>query len=1022
MGSSSSKFRKYLQNGDEYAALQVFQHSFELQHNLDPNSSYGDTLKHNTPLHLAAYHAMKPLLRIFLTKLQGNPNKQNASGESALHLVCQGDSPRSERKERRAICLNLMLQLSYLAFVSSEDKLSLDCLDNEGNTALHFAAASGLMKCVELLVSHGANLFVENKSSETACDLAAKNKHEDIAQFLEAKMIFFLDTTVLKESLSTEEAEEEITSGLRAQDLLEAKDQLLVETSDMLHVPLFTAEVLLRNYEWSRQSLLDAWMRDPVTCCNKVGITPPSSAVNFSATQDSLKACCEQIQQEYHNETLNSPVHTVVVKEEIMCGICMKDMSTEETLQVPCLHQFCQECWKEYLTIKISDGDTQKILCPAFECPFIVPVDVIEKIVSEEMIKRYSQFDIKAFVESNPTMKWCPYPACAMAVKLPETEKISEELLAISFSTPPSLSHSVDCGNGHYFCWECLGEAHAPCGCEKWKEWHNKIAEIKPQELKNTYVETEQAENSLWLVTNSKPCPNCKCPIQRTEGCNHMKCTKCKYEFCWVCLEAWKKHNYGTGGYFRCNRHDAVKRAEVKTEALINEAEEHNKHMQELKRFLQYYTRFKNHENKFKYEETFVKPMQEKMNILVATLAMTSSPEADTSFLEDAIYELLRARRILCGTYVHGFYLEDNGYNKTIFEYLQKELEEVTEKLSESITHVYLQTPQSKVVQMTTSVKRKRLDLLNAVHKGLTPPETPTSQRKKRRNRLPGLMGMDPVEDMNGLLDSLENVDPNDPWVINRQGKHTNVAAVCDWPDYDSDEDVIANSVLASVLGTCSREGCKRPRVKNRRTGDIHEFCSLSCKHWNVLKSSSSDKVTAVVDPNMDYLIALELSKLQMPEGRVSDENEHQNSEPSLESSHETAAKWIPNAEEDHISHGRNQNEFIDSPDSTSSHDEEQMNNNILKSSSDENFVISEITFKINAFHKNEGQDNTLDISSLNLYSKNCEQDSKNFNVIPKNLDSKTEKELFRLEKNADVPKVSDVQSGMDVKHTLENT
>jgi len=36
--------------------------------------------------------------------------------------------------------------------------------------------------------------------------------------------------------------------GLGAQDLQEAKDQLLVETSDMLRVPLFTAEALLRNH------------------------------------------------------------------------------------------------------------------------------------------------------------------------------------------------------------------------------------------------------------------------------------------------------------------------------------------------------------------------------------------------------------------------------------------------------------------------------------------------------------------------------------------------------------------------------------------------------------------------------------------------------------------------------------------------------------------------------------------------------------------------------------------------------
>lgn len=41
--------------------------------------------------------------------------------------------------------------------------------------------------------------------------------------------------------------EQEVYSGLRSQDLQEAKDQLLVDTSDMLKIPLFTAEALLRN-------------------------------------------------------------------------------------------------------------------------------------------------------------------------------------------------------------------------------------------------------------------------------------------------------------------------------------------------------------------------------------------------------------------------------------------------------------------------------------------------------------------------------------------------------------------------------------------------------------------------------------------------------------------------------------------------------------------------------------------------------------------------------------------------------
>lgn len=40
---------------------------------------------------------------------------------------------------------------------------------------------------------------------------------------------------------------DEIYAGLRAQDLQEAKDQLVVETADMLHLPLFIAESLLRE-------------------------------------------------------------------------------------------------------------------------------------------------------------------------------------------------------------------------------------------------------------------------------------------------------------------------------------------------------------------------------------------------------------------------------------------------------------------------------------------------------------------------------------------------------------------------------------------------------------------------------------------------------------------------------------------------------------------------------------------------------------------------------------------------------
>ena len=35
----------------------------------------------------------------------------------------------------------------------------------------------------------------------------------------------------------------------------------------------------------------------------------------------------------------------------------------------------------------------------------------------------------------------------------------------------------------------------------------------------------EQAErDAQWIISNTKPCPQCNGPIQKNEGCNHMTC------------------------------------------------------------------------------------------------------------------------------------------------------------------------------------------------------------------------------------------------------------------------------------------------------------------------------------------------------------------------------------------------------------------------------------------------------------------------------------------------------------------
>ena len=32
----------------------------------------------------------------------------------------------------------------------------------------------------------------------------------------------------------------------------------------------------------------------------------------------------------------------------------------------------------------------------------------------------------------------------------------------------------------------------------------------------------DEIANALWVAANTKPCPRCKTPIEKDEGCNHM--------------------------------------------------------------------------------------------------------------------------------------------------------------------------------------------------------------------------------------------------------------------------------------------------------------------------------------------------------------------------------------------------------------------------------------------------------------------------------------------------------------------
>ena len=40
---------------------------------------------------------------------------------------------------------------------------------------------------------------------------------------------------------------------------------------------------------------------------------------------------------------------------------------------------------------------------------------------------------------------------------------------------------------------------------------------------------------------------SCHKPIEKNKGCNHMTCSQCRHEFCWICMGPWRQHGSSTG-------------------------------------------------------------------------------------------------------------------------------------------------------------------------------------------------------------------------------------------------------------------------------------------------------------------------------------------------------------------------------------------------------------------------------------------------------------------------------------------
>ena len=181
-------------------------------------------------------------------------------------------------------------------------------------------------------------------------------------------------------------------------------------------------------------------------------------------------------------------------------------------------------------------------------------------------------------------------------------------------------------------------------------------------------------DTSVWIKLNTKPCPKCNSNIEKNQGCMHMTCGKCRYEFCWLCLGDYRNHQKETGAYL-CNSWEDVKRlGRVK-----QEEEDVFRLEQELKRVEFYSTRYIEHQKSIKFAERRVEEIKKVIDRCCET--QPSFKSMDFEFLKEMAYLVLAVRRTLSYTYAIRFYLKGRE-KQQFFDFLVKDLERTLETLT----------------------------------------------------------------------------------------------------------------------------------------------------------------------------------------------------------------------------------------------------------------------------------------------------------------------------------------------------
>lgn len=286
------------------------------------------------------------------------------------------------------------------------------------------------------------------------------------------------------------------------QEIVPLMEAITREVSTLLDIDYDSSQILLQSYRWDKERLIDAFFGNPEKVFAETGLD------KYSHT--AVLAILKADKADVTTSASTSATSASSKSNSFVCRICCDDSVATEAVSLGCGHQFCRICYSEYLRNQVNDGPSCiRAHCPEHKCSQSVPRSFFTTLLCEPVGERYSMFVMRNYIETSKNMRYCPAPGCAK--------------VAIGSGVT-----KVNCTCSNPFCFRCGEEAHDPCSCTQLAEWSLKCI--------------NESETANWILANTKKCPKCNTRIEKNQGCNHMNCKLCKYEFCWICMGSWADH------------------------------------------------------------------------------------------------------------------------------------------------------------------------------------------------------------------------------------------------------------------------------------------------------------------------------------------------------------------------------------------------------------------------------------------------------------------------------------------------